>query len=170
MKRMNRNPNARPQHNTLQLQQAATEGAKYEMQFMFTRDDDLVPRLGAFHHVVAADDVYAARHGARGNLVRVLLHAQALPVHEDALLHEDLEVSGGLALRVLADLRLSVLELLLHRGVRGAALLTWRNSKYVRKYSAIHNRLEISVLASRIRHRQCKGWVNSRCTASTPRF
>lgn len=46
------------------------------------REHALVTGLGLLHHIVAKHNLHAARHGASGNLVRVLLDAHKLPVAE----------------------------------------------------------------------------------------
>ena len=55
---------------------------------------------------------HAARHAAGWDLVGVLLHLDALPVHEAALLDVEVEVVGVVAHGVLAEEGLRVLELL----------------------------------------------------------
>ena len=68
-------------------------------------EDDLVARLGHLADLVPADHVDAARHGARGDLVRILLDPQSLPIHEDALL-EKLAEARAVTFTILTHFRL----------------------------------------------------------------
>ena len=80
-----------------------------------TDGNDLIAGLHRLHERVAENQVQGARHRARGNLVRVLLELDSLPVRERGSTHFKGESRAIVAFFVCAASGLGELELLLDR-------------------------------------------------------
>mmetsp|Transcript_4005 Transcript_4005/g.12055 ORF Transcript_4005/g.12055 Transcript_4005/m.12055 type:complete len:227 (-) Transcript_4005:921-1601(-) len=87
-----------------------------------SREHHPVSGPGLLHIVVPHDHVDRPRHAPRRDLVRVLLHAEPLPVHKLARVPEQVERGPVAASGVGAVGRGGEAELLLHAVVHGAAL------------------------------------------------
>ena len=79
-------------------------------------EDALVSGLRPFYQFAAQYNVQASRHGASGNLIRVFLDTDLLPVCELAIVDGQFPLRSVTTQWIRAQVRFGILELLLNVG------------------------------------------------------